>query len=193
MKQFKKRVEPILLEVQQYLAGVKQPVPEGQIKLIESSGLDADPYEEGLLVGHVMTRKVVCVLESTSIEQVASLCNRRGFSGVPVVNDRHSLIGIVTLSDILHRMLDQKSLSTFAESGGEVLEQRALALLEQPVRNFLQRHVITVTPETSVREACQLMIKHGIRRLVVTRGELVRGIFSAQDAVRVLAEERKAA
>ncbi|MEZ0372022.1 MAG: HPP family protein, partial [Candidatus Sericytochromatia bacterium] len=135
----------------------------------------------------VMTRKVVCVLESTTIEQVASLCNRRGFSGVPVVSQNQSLIGIVTMSDIMQQLIDKKSLSTYSEQGGEVLEQKALAILDEPVRNYMHSQVITVPPETTVREACQLMMKHRIRRLVVSRGDLVRGIFSAQDAVRVLA------
>lgn len=170
-----------------------QPDQQASSDPVNPDNDDADAEHEheqepgALQVADVMTKRVVCVLESTTIEQVASICNRRGFSGVPVVNEQKGLIGIVTLRDILHQLIDKRSLSTYAEMGGEVLEQKALAILEDPVRLYMHREVITVTPETSVREACQLMLKHGIRRLVVARGDLVRGVFSAQDAVRVLA------
>lgn len=201
MVEFTHHPDPMMLGLQRYLAAVNDPISDEQLRAYETpekheepdeadepEATDSDVVAPGALqVGDVMTKRVVCVLESTTIEQVASICNRRGFSGVPVVNEQKGLIGIVTLRDILHQLIDKRSLSTYAEMGGEVLEQKALAILEDPVRLYMHRDVITVTPETSVREACQLMLKHGIRRLVVARGDLVRGVFSAQDAVRVLA------
>ncbi|HEY9838991.1 MAG: HPP family protein [Candidatus Sericytochromatia bacterium] len=181
--------DPMVLGLQRYLSLVNNPIPDEHIKAFEASEQDVANTDSGneLSVADVMTRKVVCVLESTTIEQVASLCNRRGFSGVPVVSQNQGLIGIVTMSDIMQQLIDKKSLSTYSEQGGEVLEQKALAILDEPVRNYMHSQVITVSPETTVREACQLMMQHRIRRLVVSRGDLVRGIFSAQDAVRVLA------
>lgn len=190
MVQLDHNYDPVTLGLQRYLSNVRQPVPETVHRTHEA------PHEDlatthgapgALRIADVMSRKVVCVLESTTIEQVASLCNQRGFSGVPVVDETQGLIGIVTLSDIIRQIFDQKSLSTYSEIGGEILEQKTLAILDEPVRNYMQTQVITVAPEATVREACQLMTAHGIRRLVVARGNLVRGIFSAQDAVRVLA------
>lgn len=183
--------DPAVLGLQRYLSTVNHPIPDEHLKAYELAEDEQEEAQVGdpgsLCVADVMTRKVVCVLESTSIEQVASLCNRRGFSGVPVVDQQRSLVGIVTLSDIMRQLLSSKSLSTYSEQGGAVLEQKALAILDEPVRNYMHREVVTVTPETSVREACNLMMKHGIRRVVVVRGNLVRGVFSARDAVGVLA------
>lgn len=187
MVQIQTPADPMLLGIHHYLSIVQHPVPEQQIQIYESDAAAADEAERPLQVADVMSRKVACVLESTTVEQVASLCNRRGFSGVPVVDAQHSLIGIVTLTDILGRLLDHEAISTFANTGGEVLEQRALAILDEPVRSFMHTQVLTVTPETPVTEACRLMSQHGVRRLVVTRGQLIRGIFSARDAVDVLA------
>lgn len=182
--------DPMLLGIRHYLSIVNHPVPEAQIQIYESHEPADTEDERPLRVGDVMSRKVSCVLASTSVEQVASLCNRRGFSGVPVVDAQHNLIGIVTLTDILGRLLDHEAISTFADTGGEVLEQRALAILDEPVRSFMHTQVFTVTPETPVTEACRLMSQHGVRRLVVTHGQLIRGIFSARDAVDVLAGAR---
>lgn len=185
--------DPMVLGLQRYLALVNDPIPDEHLKAYETPADDEVPGADDacglhtLQVKDVMQRKVVCVLESTTIEQVASICNRRGISGVPVVNANRALIGIVTLSDIIHQMFSKRSVSTYADQGGKVLEQKALAILDEPVRHYMKKNVITVQPETSVREACEVMMQHNIRRVVVARGDLVRGIFSAQDAVKVLA------
>lgn len=176
----------LAMGLHRHLSTVRHPIDkdyllgdgESQVAAIDATTLQ---------VGQVMTRKVVCVMPSTTIEQVASVCNRRGFSGVPVVNELHSLVGIVTLSDILRQIMSQPALSSFAQTGGTVLEQRALAVLDEPVRNYMHEKVICIAPEASVQEACALMLKHHIRRLVVAHGDVVKGIFSAQDAVRVMA------
>ncbi len=180
--------DPLYMNLQRYLSLVNHPIPDEEKRAYVMGDDEEHTHPDGRLrVGDVMTRHVVCVLESTSIEQVASLCNRRGFTGVPVINAQRSLIGIVTLTDILNHLFEQKSLSTYANTTGEILEQQALAILEEPVRNYMHRNVVTVSPSTPVKEACQLMMQQKIRRVVVTKGDVVKGIFSAQDAVKVLA------
>lgn len=180
--------DPLYMNLQRYLSLVNHPIPDEEKRAYVIGDDEEHTNPDGRLrVGDVMTRHVVCVLESTSIEQVASLCNRRGFTGVPVINANRALIGIVTLTDILNHLFEQKSLSTYANTTGEILEQQALAILEEPVRNYMHRNVVTVSPSTPVKEACQLMMQQKIRRVVVTKGDVVKGIFSAQDAVKVLA------
>lgn len=178
---------PAVLNLQRYLSMVNTPVTGEQIQAYEPADEDELKDSGELLVRDVMVRKVVCVLETTTIEQVASICNRRGFSGVPVVNHHKGLIGIVTLTDIIQQLFAHESVSLFANQGGQVLEQKALAILDEPTSKYMNRDVVTVTPETSVQTACRKMMDHNIRRVVVARGDLVKGIFSAQDAVRILA------
>lgn len=177
--------------LQKYLSEVRHPVPDEHLKTYETPDdlHEEDSYDiDALLVKDVMVRKVVCILESTTLEQVASICNRRGITGVPVVNQTKGLIGIITMSDITKEIFSQAAVSSFAsQEGGEILEQQSLALLDLPVREFMHRKVITAPPETTVREACRLMMENNIRRLVIARGDVVKGIFSAKDAVRVLA------
>lgn len=177
--------------LQKYLSEVRHPVPDEHLKTYETPEElhDEEAYDlDDLQVKDVMVRKVVCILESTTLEQVASICNRRGITGVPVVNQKKGLIGIITMSDITKEIFSQAAVSSFAsQGGGEILEQQSLALLDLPVREFMHRKVITAPPETTVREACRMMMENNIRRLVIARGDVVKGIFSAKDAVRVLA------
>lgn len=177
--------------LQKYLSEVRDPVPDEHLKTYETPEElhEEDHYDiDDLQVKDVMVRKVVCILESTTLEQVASICNRRGITGVPVVTQNKGLIGIITMSDITKEIFSQAAVSSFAsQEGGEILEQQSLALLDLPVREFMHRKVITAPPETTVREACRIMMENNIRRLVIARGDVVKGIFSAKDAVRVLA------
>jgi CBS domain-containing protein len=177
--------------LQKYLSEVQHPVPDEHLKTYETPEElhEEEAYDvDDLQVKDVMVRKVVCILESTTLEQVASICNRRGITGVPVVNQSKGLIGIITMSDITKEIFSQAAVSSFAsQEGGEILEQQSLALLDLPVREFMHRKVITAPPETTVREACRMMMENNIRRLVIARGDMVKGIFSAKDAVRVLA------
>ena len=177
--------------LQKYLSEVRDPVPDEHLKTYETPDevSDEDHYDiDDLQVKDVMVRKVVCILESTTLEQVASICNRRGITGVPVVNQNKGLIGIITMTDITKEIFSQAAVSSFAsQAGGEILEQQSLALLDLPVREFMHRKVITAPPETTVKEACRIMMENNIRRLVIARGDVVKGIFSSKDAVRVLA------
>lgn len=178
--------DPILLGLQHYLSLVSQPIPAPLIQECHSPATDAQ--RDRWRVADWMSRRVICVLASTTVEQAASLCNRHGFSGVPVVDEAYRLQGIITLSDIMRQLLAHPAVATFAPIGGELLGQQALALLDEPVRAFMQTRVLTVSPDTSVQDACRRLRDHRIRRLVVVEGEIIQGIFSARDAVDVLAE-----
>ncbi len=185
------RAQTAAHHLHRYLSTVKEPVPDEHLKAIETSDHDDEERDvqelDSLRVKDVMTRRVVCVLDSTTVEQVASICNRRGISGVPVLNQDQNLIGIVTVTDIIQHLVSDDAVSLFAEQGGEVLEQKTLAVLDEPIRGYMSEDVITIAPESTVQEACRLMMDHHIRRLVVVRGKKVKGVFSAQDAVHVLA------
>lgn len=180
---------PLLSQLKAHLKQVNLSVPEDL--LVESGPL---PFEKPALlddvlrVRDVMAHPVTSVVDSTTIEQVASILNRKHISGVPVVHyrSRHPL-GVITLSDIIRRLFEEKVLSTF-EVDGDVLRQQALSVLERPVREFMSHKLVAVGPEASVKEACYLMDHNHVKRILILEHDLVVGIFSSSDAVRVLAQ-----
>ncbi len=63
-----------------------------------------------LPIHEVMTKNVISVLDSTSIEQVVNIFNKHKIHSVPVINYLNKyLIGIITSTDILIHLFDQKS------------------------------------------------------------------------------------
>src|SRR5262249_6168734 len=121
-------------------------------------------------VGSVMRSPVTTVERKAHLEAAAFLMHRAGDSAVVVVTDpeQRKPIGVVTEADV----------TTCVASGRDVNEVR--------IEEMISSDPVTVTPETSVRAAAELMIKRHIRHLpVVDHGRLV-GMVDVTDACRAL-------
>lgn len=148
------------------------------------------PDDGVVRVSDIMNRNVICLIESMTIEQVASIFNKRGISGAPVVHYlSKNLLGVVTMSDIILHIFDEKVTTSFhnTELAETLYQQDTLAILEKPVKEIMRSNIIIVSPDTSIQEACNLMSENNIHRVVVTRNKKVRGILTSFDIVRFLA------
>lgn len=139
----------------------------------------------------IMSTKVVTVSPSTSVRDVAGLMVEKHVSGLPVINDNGTLVGMVSEGDLLRR----------PEIGTEKHRRRWVSFfsgVDSQAREFTKSHalrasdvmteqVIHVSEETPLGDVVGLMEKHNIKRLpVLSDGELV-GIVSRADLLRALA------
>jgi CBS domain-containing protein len=150
---------------------------------------DYNHPEDGMTrISDVMTKDVISVLDSTTVEQVVNIFNKHKIHCVPVINYQNKyLMGIITTTDILSHIFDTKAISTF-NNEGTFFKQDSLAILEKPVKYFMKTNVIQVPVTCTVKETCKLMSENNIHRIVITKNHRVKGIFSASDAVRILAD-----
>ena len=79
-----------------------------------------------------------------SLKDLKALKERTGFSGIPVVEDNGTLVGIITNRD-----------TRFAED------------LTQPVSSLMTQSLVTVKMDTELGEARRLLHKHRIERLII--------------------------
>jgi len=133
-------------------------------------------------VADVMTRGVTTVGPEDLMTKAAHLMLQYDMSGLPVVDRRGKLFGIVTEGDFLRR----------AETGTERPRRRWLELLLSPgqlaaeyahahgrkVEEVMTRDVVTVSGDSSLENAVELMESHHIKRLPVVRGDAVVGIVT---------------
>jgi CBS domain-containing protein len=100
----------------------------------------------------LMTSNPACCTPETNLQQVAQFMVEEDCGCIPVVEHLDNLrpVGIITDRDICCRTVAR---------GKNPLEMEAGQVMSSPV--------ISVTPETSVEECCQLMEEEKIRRLVV--------------------------
>ena len=137
-------------------------------------------------VKDVMTSDVVSVRPETSLKEVARLLVERKISGVPVVAEDGTVVGVVSEGDILFKERGpsepKRMLSWFLEPY-ELEAQRkfnartAAEAMTAPARTIPRWH--------SVSGAAAQMIESGVNRLPVVdnRGKLV-GIVTRADLVR---------
>ena len=109
-------------------------------------------------VQDVMTDGVIPVGAEETVDVAARSLTHYNIGALPVCDSRGRLCGMVTDRDLVTRCL----------ASGMKPEQTC-------VREIMTRQVISVTPQTSLEEAAQLMGNHQIRRLPVVDAGKLRG------------------
>jgi len=145
-----------------------------------------------LNVSDVMTREVITVTADTSVDEVGQLMMQHRISGLPVIDDNGTVVGLVTEGDLLKRV----------EIGTEGRREGWLSLLLNPGRAaqaYIHSHgrkvgelmadkIVSVTPDTPLADVVAIMEARGIKRLpVIEAGRLV-GIVSRADLLKGLTQ-----
>lgn len=135
-----------------------------------------------------MTRDVITVTPATPIHEVASLMANHGVSGLPVLDEKGAVVGIVTEADLLVQQKPRTRTSwwrLFVDGDRMAREfQRAVGTTAGEV---MTREVISIGPDLPIEAAAAILHDRKIRRVpVVTKGALV-GILSRGDLVKALA------
>ena len=125
-------------------------------------------------VGEFMAPNAVTIQADASLSLVAETLADYGVSGLPVVDRRGSVVGVISQTDIVR--LRAGSLSPSGWHG----------LL---VRDAMTCPAITVPASASLHEAARLMTQHHVHRLVVVarRDGGPIGVISESDIVREVA------
>jgi CBS domain-containing protein len=142
-------------------------------------------------VRDIMSTKVVTVSPSTSVRDIAGLMVEKHVSGLPVLNDNGTLVGMVSEGDLLRRpeIGTQKHRRRWVSFFSGVDEQAREFTKSHALRagDVMTEQVIHVSEETPLGDVVGLMEKHNIKRLpVLSDGKLV-GIVSRADLLRALA------
>jgi CBS domain-containing protein len=137
-----------------------------------------------LTVGAVMTQTVVTVTPETSFKEAVRLLRQRRVSGLPVVDGKGNLVGIVSEADLLNKVEKRDLDAYLLESRPHRLDRARSAALD--VASAMSHDVITVRPDFSVALAAREMHTRGFKRLPVVdeNGKLV-GIVSRGDLLKI--------
>lgn len=140
----------------------------------------------------VMTRRVVVARADDTLEAAASAMSRRRVSGVPVVDDRRKVVGVLSQKDIVRVLHERAGLSLpggvfdlvlgAGRAGQADLPARCLEVLRSAsVRSAMSRPALTLPPDAAIDDAIRLLIGRAFNRVpIVRRGRLV-GIVTRTD------------
>jgi|WetSurMetagenome_2_1015567.scaffolds.fasta_scaffold37786_3 acetoin utilization protein AcuB len=134
-------------------------------------------------VGDIMTREVICIDMDVTLGSALELCERHRIRHLPVVDESKRLVGVVTDRD-LHSKISPR-LGTIAENNAD------RETLHFRVHRIMGRNVISISADTTVADAAQLMLEHRIGCLPVVNDELgIVGIITTSDLLRHIAQNR---
>ena len=123
-------------------------------------------------IKQIMSEDCVTVTSQNSILDTAMKMRDHDIGFIPVV-DGKKLVGVITDRDLVIRGLAENKPAT------------------APIQDILSQQLTTISPETSVEEAAQIMAREQIRRLpVVENGELVGVVAIGDLAVREMHDEK---
>ncbi len=116
-------------------------------------------------VKDIMTKEVVTIESNKSVFEAAGLMSEKGL-GCLIVVIKGFPVGIITERDIVRRIVAKHN------------------SLDAKVSEVMTKTLITVDPDTSLREAARVMSANKIRRLPVLKQNKLVGIVVASDFVR---------
>ena len=138
----------------------------------------------------VMTAEVVTARPDSSVADIAALLLQHRISAVPILDDAHRVVGIVSEGDLVRRVGDDADhgswwLRLFAgpASPGEYIKRHGRRADEVMTRN-----VISVALETPLGEIARLLERKRIKRVpVLDQGGQLAGIISRANLLQGLA------
>jgi CBS domain-containing protein len=116
-------------------------------------------------VKDIMTKNVVTIEANKTVFEAAELMTSEGL-GCLIVVIKAFPVGIITERDIVRRIVAKRN------------------TMDLKVAEFMTKTLITVEPETSLKEAARIMSNNKIRRLPVLKNNKLVGIVVASDFVR---------
>ena len=139
----------------------------------------------------VMTRRVITVAPDASILQAARLMLQNRISGLPVVDSRGQLVGIVTEGDFLRRAetgteRHRPSWLQFFMSTGRLAEEY-VHTHGRKVGEVMSRKPQTVSEDATLEEVVRTMERARVKRVLVQRGDKLVGIITRANLLHALA------
>ncbi|GBQ30206.1 CBS domain-containing protein [Gluconacetobacter azotocaptans] len=140
-------------------------------------------------VKDVMTSPAICVEPTQSVADAIRLMVAHKISGLPVITEKGHLVGILTEGDLMRRSeLETAGHSWFGDlfrSSGRQAEDYVHSH-GRKVADIMSERLVSVGPETPLRDAVATLMLQHIRRLPVVKNGQVVGMLSRADVLRAL-------
>jgi CBS-domain-containing membrane protein len=130
------------------------------------------------VVSDVMTRNVITLPDSATVEQSWELLAQKGIGQAPVIDESHMLVGLLSRADLTR-------LDRLPKPDSHALVWRAL--LAQSVTDVMWSPVPGVAADTDIRRVARVLLDTGLPGLpVVDEAGTVQGFVSRSDILRAV-------
>lgn len=142
----------------------------------------------------IMTREPVCVDADMTLRQVARVLEENEVSGAPVVDGHGCLVGVISRTDIVRRIVSGEGgldpslvAGVFADDDEGMVEWSGD---EEPrAEDLMNEDPVTAEENTPVTEIARKMVEGRVHRvIVIDRLRIPIGIVTSLDLVKLIAE-----
>ena len=144
-----------------------QPVHRWSLAQFEEAGDWTPSYRR---IGQYMTTDLITVGADEPLELVARLMDWHNIHHIPVEDERHTLLGLMSHRSLLRYMASREHTAEDDPT---------------PVSAVMQRNLFTVSPDTPTLDAIELMKEKRIGCLPVTVEDRLVGVVTEHDFLRV--------
>jgi len=119
----------------------------------------------------IMTKRVICIKKDTPIFEAIRLMADNNITGIPVVKDDLTLVGMLSEQDVLrlfHTYDDEK---------------------DRTVNDFMTQPAIHFEEHELLLDVCYCLRDNSIRRVPVTSNGKVSGVISRSDILKCIIKE----
>jgi CBS domain-containing protein len=121
----------------------------------------------------IMTKEnIISIKEDTPVYEAVQLAVEHGVSGMPVVDDDMTLVGLVSEKDLLRLFRERQDAEN--KTAGDFMTQPAICFDE----------------EESLVDICDFLMRNIFRRVPITSKQKLVGIISIRDSLRHILELR---
>ena len=142
---------------------------------------------QSLLAKDVMTEKVISVIATTSLKETAAKMAAHGISGIPVIDDLETVVGVISEKDFLFHMGEKRTRSIMNVIAQCLTSKGCVAISMRTgyAKDIMTSPAQTVFEDTPIFEIASIFAEKDINRVPVLdkNGHLV-GIVARADIFR---------
>ncbi len=149
--------------------------------------------------GDVATLRLLSVKSDSTLAQALALMEHHSIGKIPVVDEEHNIVGIVTQRDVM----EQYFASPVYREGGfrpgkdirhqKAFEPQKIDMLKSPITSEMTTNVITASKNDTIGRVVGLMEKHSIGDVVIAANKKPEGIITIHDILSLFfrAQEKR--
>lgn len=132
-------------------------------------------------VSTIMSKNLIKLNLSDDLTKAEALFKEHHIRHIPVVNG-NKILGMLSYSDLLR--------IAYADAVDENEIAVDVTVYNMfSIEQVMARNLVTITPETTIKEAAEILSVNEFHALPVVEGELLVGIVSTTDLIRYLIEQ----
>ena len=118
-----------------------------------------------------MKTHVVTAEKGTPIMEAIQILIKHNFTGLPVVDSKNQVIGIISEKDVL-------SLAIRVKESSQTTKRE-----DMRVEDFMTKEVVTIEATESLTALCSCLMKNKFRRVPVVLSDKLVGIVTRRDVI----------